>query len=72
MAETSDDVSSIAARLVRISTRDIARIATSWDGEQLPALARDIRKVAASALRQDETPRSFWHRRFGWIGGGRG
>lgn len=52
MAQTSDKVSSIAARLLNVTPAYlIARTAKDSTAAQL---AEDIRAVAASALRQDE------------------
>ena len=52
MSQTSDKVSSIAARLLKVTPAYlIARTAKDSSAEQL---AEDIRAVAASALRQDE------------------
>jgi hypothetical protein len=53
MAQTTDRVSAIAARLSKITARTILRAAA--DPEKLEQLRADIRTVAASALRQDET-----------------
>lgn len=53
MAQTSDRVSAIAARLAKIDeTTLLALTATQASRE---ATAADIRSLAASALRQDET-----------------
>lgn len=53
MAQTSDKVSKIAARLLNVTPAYlIARTAKDSTAEQL---AEDIKAVAASALRQDET-----------------
>jgi hypothetical protein len=53
MAQTSDTVSSVAARLLCISQNDVIK-ATRSAGE-LACLVKEIRIIAASALRQDET-----------------
>lgn len=50
-AQTSAEVSAIAARLMNINIIQIK----AMDYDQLTVLLRDVRKVAASALRQDET-----------------
>lgn len=47
MAQTSDKVSSIAARYVNITTAELAKM----DAAQL---RNDVRSMAASLLRQDE------------------
>lgn len=52
MAQTSDRVSAIAARLSKITARTILRSAA--DPEKLEQLRSDIRTVAASTMRQDE------------------
>jgi len=48
MAQTSDRVSSIAARYVNITSRELAQ-------KRAGELVKDIRALAASVLRQDET-----------------
>lgn len=50
MPQTSDRISALAARYVRYSLKEL-----SDDSESDPSgLLRDIRSLAASALRQDE------------------
>lgn len=53
MAETSDRVSSIAGRMAKLSPATV-RI-TAADPAQLNAFVKDVRTMAASLLRQDET-----------------
>lgn len=57
MAQTTDRVSAIAANLIGITARDVIKAATKMDdsGQALERLVKDIRALAASALRQDET-----------------
>lgn len=51
MAQTSDRISHIAAKLLNIKGIDL-----DWASrEELDDIARDVRALAASALRQDET-----------------
>ena len=52
-SETSDRVSSIAARYFSITTDQIRAFAS--DERSLHAFRDDIRSMAASLLRQDET-----------------
>ena len=52
-AQTGEHVSSIAARFINLQPDTILAMAAS-DGSR-ERLARDIRALAASALRQDET-----------------
>ncbi len=52
MAQTSDRVSGIAARMGRLTPAAVRAIAD--DPERLDAFARDVRSMAASLLRQDE------------------
>jgi hypothetical protein len=51
MAETSDDMSKLAARYMRFSPGQLAVEVRS----RPEALASDIRRMAASLVRQDET-----------------
>jgi hypothetical protein len=60
-AETSDAVSRTAADLLNITQREISEIVHDIESNRLPELVRDIRSVAASALRQDERP-GWWAR----------
>lgn len=53
MAQTSDRVSSLAARYARISNNDLRALLEGRDG--LNEVAHDIRSMAMSLLRQDET-----------------
>lgn len=53
MAQTSDRVSSIAAQLMNIEVADIIDAAS--EPAKALALRNDIRSVAASAVRNDET-----------------
>jgi hypothetical protein len=50
-AQTSDRISAIAARRVKLMPADLA-LATPVERE---AIAADVRSMAASLLRQDET-----------------
>lgn len=50
MAQTSDKVSSIAARYTNVTAADIEIMSATQHAE----LAKDIRSMAASLLRQDE------------------
>lgn len=52
MAQTSDHISSIAARYVGLSNTALKAKVASRDG--LNEVAHDIRSMAASLLRQDE------------------
>lgn len=52
MSETSDRVSRLAGRYINVTGAELARRAQSGD----PSLAADIRSMAASLLRQDESP----------------
>lgn len=52
MAQTSDRVSSLAARYAGMSNTKFKDLASSPDG--LNELAHDVRSMAASLLRQDE------------------
>lgn len=54
MAQTSDRVSRIAARLAKVETGDIFE-ACHGGTAKVQKLVDDIQAVAASALRQDET-----------------
>jgi hypothetical protein len=52
MAQTSDRVSSIAARYIGMSNTELKKKVEARDG--LAEVAHDLRALAASALRQDE------------------
>ena len=52
-AQTSDRVSSIAARLANVKPETLMALAAKSSTAE--SLAADIRSLAASALRQDET-----------------
>lgn len=54
MAQTSDRVSSIASRWGRVSSEQI-RAMCQTDECRLEEFASDVRSMAASLLRQDET-----------------
>ena len=51
MAQTSDKVSGIAARLMNFSVRELDRLTP----DQRVKFVNDVKTLAASALRQDET-----------------
>jgi hypothetical protein len=53
MAETSDKVSSIAARYAGLSNTALKQMVQTREG--LNEVAHDVRTLAASCLRQDET-----------------
>ena len=63
MAQTSDRVSSIAARYANLTANDLR----SLDAVQQREMAADIRSMAASLLRQDEVKglRGFWKKVLG-------
>jgi hypothetical protein len=54
MAQTSDRVSKVAAKLSKLEAGDIFDACHSGSAA-VEQLAADVRSVAASALRQDET-----------------
>lgn len=63
MAETGEEISGIAARYIHISKAEL----TGLTEEQTVPLIADIRSMAASLLRQDETKgvRKLVHRILG-------
>jgi hypothetical protein len=54
MAQTSDRISSMAARYRTMTGMDV--VEAGLDPRKADALAKDIRSMAASLQRQDETP----------------
>lgn len=54
MAETSSEVSSLAARYMKITTVEL-RCTINGTSAEKDKLVADIRKLAASCLAQDET-----------------
>ena len=52
MAQTSDKISSIAARYIGLSNADLGRKVETREGRN--EVAHDMRAMAASLLRQDE------------------
>lgn len=54
MAQTSDRISSIAARYASMSNPKFKRVIELASEEDLNEIAYDIRSMAASLLRQDE------------------
>lgn len=52
MAQTSDKISSIAARYIGMSNADLGRKVETREGRN--EVAHDMRAMAASLLRQDE------------------
>lgn len=50
MAKTGGEVSAIAARLMKVDCNDLFNM----DANELMSFAEEVRKLAASALRQDK------------------
>lgn len=63
MAQTSDEVSRKAARLMNLTRAEVRDTVMDMQSDRLAELVRDIRAVAASALRQDEV--KGWRKWFG-------
>lgn len=53
-ADTGEEVAALAGRFMRFETDDLLAVACSDDTGALDQLCRDIRKMAASLLRQNE------------------
>lgn len=62
MAQTSDRISAIAGRLAGFTKQDLLD-AVAYGPPKTDELVKDVRSVAASALRQDERP-GLWKRLF--------